>query len=97
MWPFKRKLSWETEYAQNIYNGLVVHNEFGDITALKLRIRTADHQAYQNKILLQREMICFVALLELSMTDTELQPVARAFGDLVVSKTIERGLQMNRN
>jgi hypothetical protein len=49
---FKKKPSWEEQYAQNIYDGLVAHNEIGDITALKLRIPTALHHAYQNKIVL---------------------------------------------
>jgi len=60
---FSKKPSWETTYAHNIYGGLVEHNDFGDMTALKLRIPTAAHHTYQNKILLQREMICFVALM----------------------------------
>ena len=63
MWPFKRKptTAWEEQYANNIYEGLVAHNDFGDITALKLRIPFGLHQAYHNKILLQREFICFQA------------------------------------
>lgn len=96
MWPFKKKPAWEVEYAQNIYDGIVAHNEFGDITALKLRIPMALHQAYQNKILLQREMLAFVALME-SAGDANLQRVLLAFGDLLVSKAAERGLQINRD
>lgn len=84
-------------YAQNIYDGLVAHNDFGDITALKLRIPTASHQAYQNKILLQREIICFVALMETAHPESQLQPVMLAFGDLLVSKLNARGVQMNRD
>jgi hypothetical protein len=93
---FSKKPSWEMTYAHNIYNGLVVHNDFGDMTALKLRIPTAAHHAYQNKILLQREMICFVALMEVANPGTQLQPVLRAFGDLLVTKVCSR-LQMNRD
>jgi hypothetical protein len=36
---FKKKPT-EVKYAQAIYNGLVAHNDLGDITALKLRIPT---------------------------------------------------------
>jgi hypothetical protein len=97
MWPFKRKPSWEETYAQNIYNGLVAHNDFGDMTALKLRIPTVLHQAYQNKILLQREMLCFVALMASAGPDTNLRPVMGAFGNLLVSQIEARGLQMNRD
>jgi hypothetical protein len=56
MWPFEKSPVWQVAYAQNIYDGLVAHNNFGDITALKLRIPTALRRAYQNKMLLQREM-----------------------------------------
>ena len=28
---FKKKLPWEVEYAKNIYDGLVAHNNFGDM------------------------------------------------------------------
>jgi hypothetical protein len=97
MWPFKRNPTWEAAYAQNIYDGLVAHNDFGDITALKLRIPTASHQAYQDKVLLQREMICFVALMETAHPGSQLQPVMLAFGDLLVSKLNTRGVQMNRD
>jgi hypothetical protein len=38
---FSKKPSWEITYAENIYGGLVAHNDFGDMTALKLRIPTA--------------------------------------------------------
>jgi hypothetical protein len=84
-------------YAQNIYDGLVAHNDFGDITALKLRIPTASHQTYQNKMLLQREMICFVALMETAHPESQLQSVMLAFGDLLISKLSARGVQMNRD
>jgi hypothetical protein len=75
----------------------VAHNDVGDITALRLRIPTALHPAYQNKILLQREMICFVALMAVAKPDSNLQPVMAAFGKLLVSKLGARGLQMNIN
>jgi hypothetical protein len=67
------------------------------MTALKLRIPTAQHQAYQNKILLQREMICFVALMQAADAGTKLQPVMMAYGDLVVHKVADRGLQITRD
>jgi hypothetical protein len=74
MWPFKRKptTAWEEQYANNIYEGLVAHNDFGDITALKLRIPFGLHQAYHNKILLQREFICFQAFAVLTKGDCRL-------------------------
>jgi hypothetical protein len=96
---FKKKPAWEATYAERIYEGLVAHNDFGDMTALKLRIPTTAHQAYQNKILLQREMICFMALMEAANPETapNLQPVMLTFGDLLVKKLSERGIQMNRD
>jgi hypothetical protein len=97
MWPFRRKPAWEETYAQRIYEGLVAHNDFGEITALRLRIPTALHQAYQNKIVLQREMICFVALMSAASAQSQLQPVVLAFGNLLTAKVGARGLQMNRD
>jgi hypothetical protein len=58
----KNKPSWEEQYANNIYDAFVADGGLGDITALKLRIPTALHHAYQNKIVLQRELISFAAL-----------------------------------
>jgi len=94
---FSKKPPWEMNYAENIYNGLVAHNDFGDLTALMLRIPTAAHRAYQDKILLQREMICFVALMRAAKPGTQLQSVLLAFGDLLVNKISARGIQMNRD
>jgi hypothetical protein len=67
------------------------------MTALKLRIPTAAHHAYQNKILLQREMICFVALMVVANPGTQMGPVMLAFGDFLITKLSARGLQMNRD
>jgi hypothetical protein len=96
-WKVTKKPAWDVIYAEKIYDGLVAHNDFGDINALKLRIPTTLHQAYQNKILLQREMICFVALMEVANPQSGLQPVMLAFGDLLVGKILARGLQINRD
>jgi len=94
---FSKKPAWEVTYSERIYASLVAHNDFGDMTALKLRIPTALHQAFQNKILLQREMICFVALMTVANPQSGLQPVMGAFGDLLVTKISARGLQINRD
>jgi hypothetical protein len=88
---------WEETYAQRIYNALPAPNDLGDITALRLRIPTALHQAYQNKIILQREMICFVALMSVATPESKLQSVMGAFGNLLISKLDARGLQMTRD
>ena len=42
---FRKKPSWEEQYAQNIYGALVASNDLGDITARKLRIPTVLHHA----------------------------------------------------
>jgi hypothetical protein len=101
----KKKLAWEEQYAQTIYDGLVAHNDFGDpaqlfgggVTALKLRIPTALHHAYQNKMVLQRELICFAALMSVAKPESKLPPVMLAYGNLLVQKTADRGLQMTRD
>src|SRR5262249_53403421 len=94
---FKRKRSWEVQYAQNIYDGLVARNNIGDITATELRIPTALHHAYQNKIVLQRELMSFVALMEVTKPGSKLEPVLLEYGNLLVQKIAERGLRINRH
>lgn len=94
---FKRKMPWEVQYARNIYDGLVAHNEFGDVTALSLKIPTALHHAYQNKILMQREMLCFAAIMSVASPGTGLPPVMLAFCDIVLGKMAERGLQLSKD
>ena len=99
LWLVKRErkptISWEETYANNIYGGMVAHNDMGNITVLSLRIPTALHQAYENKILLQRELICFHAFAAIA-NQGRLPPVFVAFTDLLASKRGARGLQMNR-
>jgi hypothetical protein len=94
---FKKKPSWEEQYAQNIYGALVARGGPGDITALKLRIPTALHHTYQNKIVLQRELFSFTALMSVANQESGLRPVMLAYADLLVHKTAERGLQMNKD
>jgi hypothetical protein len=94
---FKKKPSWEEQYAQNIYGALAARSGPGDITALKLRIPATLHHAYQNKIVLQRELISFVALASVANPENGLRPVMLAYADLLVHKTAERGLQMNKD
>jgi hypothetical protein len=95
MWFFKKKPPWEVQYAQNIYSGFVARSDPGDITALKLKIPTALHAVYQNKVVLQRELITFAALASISNAERGLRPVSSAYADLLVHKMAERGLQMN--
>jgi hypothetical protein len=97
MFGWGKKVRMEVQYAINLYQGLVAHNEFGDMTALSLRIPTSLHHAYQNKVLLQREMICFVALMQAAHPGTVLHSVMPVFGDLLVLKADERGLQLTRD
>lgn len=97
MFGWGKKIRPEVQYAINLYQGLVAHNEFGDMTALKLRIPTSLHHAYQNKMLLQREMICFVALMQAAHPGTVLASVMPVFGDLLVLKADKRGLQLTRD
>lgn len=79
LWLGKRErkptIGWAETYANNIYEGLVADNDVGNITALSLRIPTVLHQAYHNKILLQRELICFFALMVVAKPETLLPPV----------------------
>jgi hypothetical protein len=91
---FRRKPSWEVSCAENFYYGLVAYNDIGGMTAVKLRLPPASHRAYADKALLQREMICLVALTNAATPNSLLQPVMGAFGTLVANKASRRGLQI---
>jgi hypothetical protein len=88
---------WAKEYAQNLYGAFVAKPNPGDITALSLRIPTVLHAAYQNKIVLQRELISFAALASIAKPESGLQPVLLAYVKLVVDKMAKRGLQMSED
>ena len=93
---FKRWLKG-AEVTDNAAGDLIADMQAdGDITALKLRIPTTLHHAYQNKIVLQRELISFAALASVANPESGLRPVLLAYADLLVRKAAERGSQMNK-
>jgi hypothetical protein len=94
-WFRKKKQSWEEQIANNIYEAFVTASDPGEISALTLRIPTVLHQAYQNKVVLQRELISFVALASLANPESGLRPVLMAYEKLLVDKIAQRGLQMS--
>jgi hypothetical protein len=94
---FKKKPPWQEEYAQNIYGAFVAGNDPGDITALKLKIPSALHAVYQNKVTLQRELLSFAALASVAKPESRLEPVLMTYANLVVDKMAKRGLQMSRD
>jgi hypothetical protein len=93
---FSKEPPWEVRYAENIYDGMVVHNDIGDVTAIKLRMPRAAHRVFQDKLLLQRELICFVALMVAATPEMQLQPVIESFGSLIFEKASTRGVRINR-
>jgi hypothetical protein len=90
----EEEVSWAENYAQRLYDVLPAQNDLGDITALRLRIPNSLHQEYQKKIVLQRELICFVALISAAPPESKLNPVMGAFANLLVRKLDARGLQI---
>jgi hypothetical protein len=90
----EEEASWAETYAQRLYDVLPAQNDLGDITASRLRIPTSLHQEYQKKIVLQRELICFVALISVAPPESKLNPVMGAFGNLLVKRLDARGLQI---
>lgn len=97
MWPFNKKPRWPEQYAHTLYEGLVEHNEFGNINAITLRIPTAMHGIFQNKILSQREMLCLSGLAVNLGENPNLRQVAREFIALILSKMSMRGLQLSED
>ena len=85
-------LAWEDTYAQRIYTALPASDSLGDITPEKLRIPPAAMQRYFEKALLQRETMCFVALMSCARPDTNLQPVMMAYGRLLIRELVTRGI-----
>jgi hypothetical protein len=92
---FKKKLPWQDEYAYNLYNGLVADDHLGEMTPAKLRVPIASYARYHEKALLNRELMCFTALMGSAHSTTELPPVMMAFGRLLVAKLAARGVQIS--
>jgi hypothetical protein len=90
------KARYANYLANDIYERMAANDSVGNINALSLHIPTALHQAYQNKILRQREIMCFTVFAEAADEEKKLLPVFAAFTDLVHSKMRARGLQMNK-
>ena len=80
---FSKMPSWEDTYAQNIYKAFVVADEIGEMTPEALRIPTVALERYSAKALLQREAMCFVALMSSAGPVTNLRPVMMAFSKLL--------------
>jgi hypothetical protein len=94
---FSRKPSWERQYAENIYDGLVGGKKLGDITPERLRIPLMSYRRYEEKDLLLRELTAFMALMVAADKDKapELLPVLGEFGRLLVSKLAARGINVD--
>jgi hypothetical protein len=92
---FSKKPSWEDTYAQNIYQAFVVADELGDMSPGMLRIPIAALQRYLEKALLQREAMCFVALMSLAGPETNLRPVMMAFSTLLIKNMAVRGIELD--
>jgi hypothetical protein len=63
----------------------------GELTPEKLRIPLAALNRYQDKALLMREAICFVAFSSVAHPETKLPPVLMAYARLVVRRLNARG------
>jgi hypothetical protein len=92
---FGKKPSWKGTYAQNIYMALVVADKLGEMTPEALRIPTAALQRYLDKALLQREAMCFVALMSSAGPETNLRSVMMAFSRLLTKNMATRGIEVD--
>jgi hypothetical protein len=91
---FSKTPSWEETYAQNIYTAFVAADDLGEMTPEKLRIPAAALPRYLDKALLQREAMCFVALMCAS-PETNLRPVMMAFSRLLSRSMAARGIEVD--
>jgi hypothetical protein len=80
------------DYALRIHAALPAVDSLGDMTPQELRIPPAAIQRYFEKALLQRETMCFVALMSCAKPETDLQPVMMAYGRLLVHRLAARGI-----
>jgi hypothetical protein len=92
---FSKKPSWEETYAQNIYKAFVIDDDLGDMTPARLRIPAAAMQRYFDKATLQREAMCFVALMSSAGPETNLRPVMMAFSRLLSKNIAARGIDVD--
>jgi hypothetical protein len=92
---FSKTPSWEETYAQNIYKAFVVADEIGELTPEALRIPTAALERYSDKARIQREAMCFVALMSSAGPETNLRPVMMAFSKLLTKNMATRGIQVD--
>ena len=92
---FSKKPSWEDTYAERIYEALVAPDDLGEMTPERLHIPTAAMQRYIDKALLQRELMCFVALISLAGPGTNLRPVMMAFSKLLIKNMTTRGIRFD--
>jgi hypothetical protein len=92
---FSKKPSWEDAYAERIYEALVAPDDLGEMTPERLHIPTAAMQRYIDKALLQRELMCFVALMSSAGPGTNLRPVMMAFSKFLIKNMATRGIRFD--
>jgi hypothetical protein len=88
----ERGKSWEETYAARIHMALPAADELGEMTPEKLRIPPAALSRFNDKGLLMREAICFVAFSSVANPETKLPPVLMAYARLVAQRLNERGV-----
>ena len=84
--------SWEETYAERIHAALPEADGLGDMTAERLRIPPAGLFRFNDKSLLMRESLCFVALSSVAKPETKLPPVLMAYARLVARRLNARGM-----
>jgi hypothetical protein len=83
--------TWAETYAERIHATLPAADILGDITPEKLRIPRGALFRFNDKSLLTREAICFVALSLVAKPHTKLPPVLMAYTRLVTRRRNARG------
>ena len=89
---FGKKMSWQEACAEHLY-GILVASGSPDLAPEKLGVPEAMRLRYEEKVDIQRECMCFAAII--ATCDDRLSPVVGAFGRSLASKLAARGTKID--
>ncbi len=102
---WRKRLPYDEEFSQNLYDALVLEGGPGSDTedhldAIKLNIRIGDLERFSEKRLIMLEAFCFVAVQMATTSSSEkllqifetIDPLAIEMGKLIQKKWAERGI-----
>jgi hypothetical protein len=89
---FAKKKSWQEVCAEHLY-GILVASSSPDLALEKLGVPEAMRPRYEEKIGIQRECMCYAAIIV--TCDDQLSPIVGAFGRSLAAKLATRGTKID--